>query len=48
LNKIDNSLNNKPKRLNKMFTSILAPLFLMNSLSQTNLIKKFTNFSLQN
>jgi len=29
LNKIDNGLSNKPKRLNKMFTSILAPLFLV-------------------
>jgi len=28
LNKIDNGLSNKPKRFNKMFTSILALLFL--------------------
>jgi len=28
LKKIDNGLSNKPKRLNKMFTSILAKLFL--------------------
>jgi len=26
----DNSLSNKPKRLNKMFTSVLALLFLVN------------------
>jgi len=30
LNKIDNGLStNKPKRLNKMFTSVLALLFLV-------------------
>jgi len=29
LNKIDNGMSNKPKRLNKMFNSVFALLFLV-------------------
>jgi len=37
LNKIDNDLSNKQKRLNRMFNSILALLFLLKTLVYTNL-----------